>query len=190
MTKPSFNEYATQYYHQLIAAADGNANRAEAVAEAVEQATLALTARPPLCYPPEASLAARAAIDDYDDTQGRAGDRILAVLASGTVDQPTGIGSAEIKRTIVKLGNGRRKLFGDLTADDLSYMRENRAINHARAGSALAITSENIDLITPAIVAHGTITAAIDAGEFRSSSVNERDNERAFNIPGTDRSTR
>ena len=51
MTKPSFNEYATQYYHQLIAAADGNANRAEAVAEAVEQATLALTARPPALLP-------------------------------------------------------------------------------------------------------------------------------------------
>ena len=187
MTKPSFNEYASQYYHQLIARSGGTIDRAEAMAESATQAALAAGKH---CQPPEATQAARAAINEYDDRQGRAADKILATLASGEVDLPTGYRSEEIKRTIAVLGNGRRKLIGTLTAEDLDYMVENRTINHAKAGSALAMFTENVGIVSPTVTEHGTLGDALDAGEFRASSVNERDNERAFNIPNTDRSTR
>src|SRR5699024_10078379 len=82
---------------------------------------------------------------------------------------------------------GRRKLIGTLTAEDLDYMVENRTINHAKAGSALAMFTENVGIVSPTVTEHGTLGDALDAGEFRSSSVNERDNERASNLPGTDR---
>lgn len=184
MTKPSFNEYASQYYHQLIARSGGTIDRAEAMAESAAQAALAVGK---YCQPPEATQAARAAINEYDDRQGRAADKILAALASGEVDRPTGYRSEEIKRTIAVLGNGRRKLIGALTAEDLDYMVENRTINHAKAGAALATFTENVGVVSPTVTEYGTLGDALDAGEFRSSSVNERDNERAFNIPGTDR---
>lgn len=181
MTKPSFNEYASQYYHQLISATDGGADRAEAMAEASAQAALAVDAK--LCYPPEATQAARAAINEYDDKQGRAADKILAALATGAVDQPTGYRSAEIKRTIAVLGKGRRQLIGSLTAQDLEYMVENRTVNHAKAGIALVTFTENVGTVSPTIAEHGTIGAALDAGEFRTNSAESRDNERKFNLP-------
>lgn len=185
--KPTFNEYATQCYHQLIARNE-DGDRAALLAEAATEAALAVEAKH--CLPPEATTAARAAINEYDDRQGRAADKILAALADGDVDTPTGWRSQEIKRTIAVLGNGRRKLIGQLTADDLDYMVENRRANHARATASLAAFSENVNAVSPTVTLHGTVSDALDAGEFRSSSVNERDNERAFNIPGTDRSTR
>src|SRR5699024_1650990 len=59
-TKPSFNEYATQYYHRLIARWGGTIIRAEAMAESATQAALAAGKH---CQPPEATQAARAAIN-------------------------------------------------------------------------------------------------------------------------------
>ncbi|OFT62610.1 hypothetical protein HMPREF3159_03600 [Brachybacterium sp. HMSC06H03] len=165
--KPTFNEYATQCYHQLIASNE-NADRRELLAEAASEAALAVEARH--CLPPEATTAARAAIEEYDDRQGRAADKILAALADGDVDTPTGWRSAEIKRTIAVLGNGRRKLVGALTAEDLDYMVENRRANHARATASLAAFSENVNAVSPTITLHGTVSGALDAGEFRDST--------------------
>lgn len=165
--KPTFNEYATQYYHQLIARNDG-ADRAEMLAEAASEAALAVEMKH--CLPPEATTAARAAINEYDDRQGRAADKILAALAGGDVDTPTGYRSAEIKRTIAVLGNGRRKLVGALTSEDLDYMIENRRTNHARATASLATFSENVNAVSPAITLHGTVAGALDAGEFRATA--------------------
>src|SRR5690606_4175797 len=127
MSKPSFNEYATQQYHQLIASGQYT-NRAEALAEASSQAALAVEAR--LCSAPDATQAASAAISDYDERQGRSADRILEALANGDVDTETGYRSAELRRTIAVLGNGKRRLVGDLTTADLDAMTENRKKSH------------------------------------------------------------
>ena len=172
MSKPSFIEYATQYYHQLIAKNDG-ADRAALMAEASSQAALAVETRQ--CEPPEATTAARAAITEYDDRQGRAADKILAALADGNIDTPTGYRSAELKRTIAVLGKGQRKLIGDLTADDLNYMVENRRANHAKATESLAAFSENVNIVSPAVTLHGSIKAALDAGEFQHASTKHVD---------------
>lgn len=165
--KPTFNEYATQCYHQLIARNE-DGDRAALLAEAATEAALAVEAKH--CLPPEATTAARAAINEYDDRQGRAADKILAALADGDVDTPTGWRSQEIKRTIAVLGNGRRKLIGQLTADDLDYMVENRRANHARATASLAAFSENVNAVSPTVTLHGTVSDALDAGEFRNSA--------------------
>lgn len=178
--KPTFNEYATQHYHQLIAS-NQDADRATLLAEASSEAAVAAEMK--ICLPPEATTAARAAIAEYDDRQGRAADKILAALADGEVDAPTGYRSAEIKRTIAKLGSGRRKLIGQLTTEDLDFMVENRRANHARATASLAAFSTNVDTVSPAVTLHGTVAGALDAGEFRAPS-------KSFNIPDTDRSTR
>lgn len=173
--KPTFIEYATQQYHQIIAANE-DVDLADARAEAASQAALAAGR---YCLKPDATQAARAAIDDYDARQRRAADKVLAALADGNVDTPTGYRSAEIKRTIATLGNGRRKLIGQLTAADLDYMTENRRINHAKATAALIDWEDNVNAVSPAITLHGTISAALDAGEFRAPS-------KDFDIPDTD----
>ena len=162
--KPSFNEYATQHYHQIIAS-NADADRSEALAEAASQAALAVGRH---CLPPDATQAAKAAILDYDERQGRSADKILAALADGDVDTPTGFRAAEIKRTIATLGQGRRKLIGQLTTTDLDFMTENRRANHAKATAALIEWEDNVSSVSPAITLHGTISAALDAGEFRS----------------------
>lgn len=162
--KPTFVEYATQHYHQIIAS-NSDVDLADARAEAASQAALAVGR---YCLAPDATQAARAAINDYDDRQRKAADKILAALADGNVDTPTGYRSAEIKRTIATLGNGRRKLIGQLTAADLDYMTENRRINHAKATAALIEWEDNVNSVSPTITLHGTISAALDAGEFRS----------------------
>ncbi len=171
----TFNEYATQHYHQIIASS-GDADRAEALAEAASQAALAVGR---WCLPPDATQAAKAAILHYDDDQAKRSDRVIAALADGNVDTPTGYGSAEIKRTIARLGNGRRKLVGDLTAADLDYMTENRRTNHAKATAALISWEDDVSAVAPAILLHGTVSAALDAGEFRSPS----EATRGFDIP-------
>jgi len=164
MPKPSFNEYATQQYHQLIASGRYT-SRAEALAEASSQAALAVEAR--LCSAPDATQAASAAISDYDERQGRSADRILEALANGDVDTETGYRSAELRRTIAILGNGKRKIVGDLTMDDLDAMTENRKQSHTSATKALVAWAANVNTVAPAITLHGTVGAALDAGEFR-----------------------
>src|SRR5690606_41739930 len=103
MSKPSFNEYATQQYHQLIASGQYT-NRAEALAEASSQAALAVEAR--LCSATAATQAASAAISDYDERQGRSADRNLEALPNGDVDTEPGYQADERLRTIATTGNG------------------------------------------------------------------------------------
>ena len=90
-------------------------------------------------------------------------DAIIRKLANGEV---TLFDVDDTLSAVVTLGEGRRKSWRYVTAQDLNEMFELRRKNHQKQLEAFERFSDNVDVIMRAIAAHGTVELAVQAGAF------------------------
>lgn len=96
-----------------------------------------------------------------DESDGKRADSIIRTAA-------TGQGSFEFGDLDVSviLGKGRRKLWRDVTADDLRSMNEVRYANYQNVKKSYEDWYTHYRLALPVLVEHITFGAAVDAGGF------------------------
>lgn len=158
--KITSTEAIAQEYHRII---DDSANdgitRHDAIALATEQVLNLIDAG--WSFAPDPADGIRLAAKKFDESQGRTADAVLAALASGESSAP--VPPAEINRTVVTLGGGKRKTWRHVTADDIKLMTDERALNVRRQQHAIKTWRENAQNISPIVKQYGTVGDALDA---------------------------
>ncbi len=107
-------------------------------------------------YRVDETAAIRASLISVDESEGRTADQIIR-RAAGTAEAP--LEAADLA-TIVTLGGGRRKPWGEVTAADLLKMNEIRHQNYRRAKEAFDSFSEAYKVLRGPLFIHGTLAAA------------------------------
>lgn len=158
--KITATEAIAQEYHRIIDdAANDGISRHDAITLATEQVMNMIDAG--WTFAPDPEDAIRLAAKKFDEAQGRAADAILAALASGESSAP--VPPAEINRTVVTLGGGKRKTWRHVTADDIDLMTQERALNVRRQQQAIKTWKQNAENISPVVEQYGTVGDALDA---------------------------
>ena len=108
--------------------------------------------------------AIRAALERADRVQGRAADSVIKRLAMGQdsfdMDDDPGLD------IVVILGNGRRKPWRHVTAEDLRDMDRLRYDNYRKQAIAYDEWRRSYDTVLPVVAQHGSVGTAAAAGAF------------------------
>ena len=158
--KITATEAIAQEYHRIVDdAANEGISRHDAVTLATEQVMNLIDAG--WTFAPDPEDAIRLAAKKFDEAQKRTADSILAALASGESSAP--VPPAEINRTVVTLGGGKRKTWRHVTADDIKLMTDERALNVRRQQQAIKTWRQNAENVAPVVEQYGTVGDALDA---------------------------
>ena len=158
--KITATEAIAQEYHRIIDdSANDGISRHDAIDLATEQVMNLIDAG--WTFAPDPEDAIRLAARKFDEAQGRAADAILAALASGESSAP--VPPAEINRTVVTLGGGKRKTWRHVTRADIDLMTQERALNVRRQQQAIRTWKQNAEDIAPVVEQYGTVGDALDA---------------------------
>lgn len=106
----------------------------------------------------DVSAAIRAALERADKSQGRAADSVIKRLASGQDD--LGLDDDPTLDIVVILGDGKRKPWRHVTADDLRDMDRLRYQNYRKQAIAYDEWRESYDAVLPVVSRHGTVGSA------------------------------
>lgn len=112
----------------------------------------------------DVSQAIRAALERADKSQGRAADAVIKRLATGQDD--LGLDDDQTLNIVVILGDGKRKPWRNVTADDLRDMDRIRYHNYRKQAVAYDEWRESYDAVLPIVSRHGTVGTAASRGAF------------------------
>ena len=112
----------------------------------------------------DVSQAIRAALERADKSQGRAADAVIKRLATGQDD--LGLDDDPTLNIVVILGDGKRKPWRNVTADDLRDMDRIRYHNYRKQAVAYDEWRESYDAVLPIVSRHGTVGTAASRGAF------------------------
>lgn len=96
-----------------------------------------------------------------DEADGRDADTIITRLSYGQV--PITEDDLDV---VVTLGKGRRKVWRDVTGDDLVQMRELRRENYLKAKGAFDEFASNVNRLLPVLFEFRTVGEAYTSGGF------------------------
>lgn len=105
--------------------------------------------------------AVRDALARADESDGRAADKIIERAAYGEVL----LVDADLD-VVVTLGAGMRKVWRDVSAEDLEVMDAVRFENFRKVSASYTRFNKAVTRIMATVSAHGTVGAAYDAGGF------------------------
>lgn len=106
----------------------------------------------------------KAALVEADRKHGRRADRIIRDTVRGQID--LGIPDDPTLRTVVTLGGGLRKLWQDVTEDDLLAMDENRFSNLRSQQDAYTEWRAHFEPARRVLRKHHRVLDAVRAGAF------------------------
>jgi len=151
----------TRIYREVIGEADPQegTSRQEAFAVATQRIVDMLNSGE-LFLDPTAAI--KAALARADEAQGRAGDSIIKVLATG--QESYTFDGDPLLDTVVVLGAGRRKPWRHVTVTDLRDMNRLRYENKRQVEAAYKEWQENFDHLLPSVAQYGTVGEAAAAG--------------------------
>lgn len=110
-------------------------------------------------------MAIRAALEKADDRDSRHADNIIKRIVAGerSLFTPSGDPALDV---VVKLGKGLRKAWRDINDEDLLLMTELRGKNVRTVVESFESWKGDVQALMPALVAHGTVGAAVESGAF------------------------
>lgn len=153
----------TRVYQEVVGEADPDqgTTRKEAFDTAHERIA-AMVESGELFIDPNAAI--RATLARVDESQGRAADAVLKRLRHG--QDALRIEGDPFLDTVVVLGDGNRKPWRHVTAEDLREMDRLRYQNVRQQQVAYDNWRETYDYILPAVALYGTVGKADSAGAF------------------------
>lgn len=155
----STNDTIRRIYRETIASyGNSGVSRIEAVEAATATVMVEINAgRLQL----DLESAVRAELRKADEADGNTADLIIGRLAYGQIP----LDDADLD-VVVTLGGGMRKVWADVTGDDLVRMRELRRENYLKAKGAFDEFAASVAMILPVLMEFGTVGAAQSAGGF------------------------
>ena len=146
-------------YREAVASYDGEAvTRAEATESALATIMVEVMAGR---LEIDLERAVRAELRKADEADGQAADAIIRRMSHGEIPL-----TDEDLDVVVTLGKGMRKVWRDITGDDLVQMRELRRENYLKAKGAFDEFASNVNRLLPVLFEYRTVGEAWSNGGF------------------------
>lgn len=158
-----WDETFTRVYQEVVGADAVNGTTKQEAFTVATHRILAMIAAGELTV--DVSEAVRATLARIDDTQGRAADHVIKRLSSG--QQDLNLDTDPSLNTVVKLGDGKRKLWRYVTQEDLIHMDRLRYRNYRAQRLAYNEWQESLHAILPVVTRYPNLGDAVADGAFR-----------------------